>query len=614
MSKTLAIEPAQMKLGEQGESIAPLYGDDGPASRSHAWDQARAIFIEGCGLPERVTDTPGSTACLRLLETGFGLGINFLATWAWLREAERTRSTQPRFHYVSIEKHPFTQQDLRHLLALNIAHAPAELAKSLPALAERLLAVWPPLIPGFHTLVLDEQTTLTLVFGDIDKLLPAIGGKFDAFYLDGLAPDRNPVLGPEATLAHLGALAAPGASVASRYVADNVPQSLASAGFEISKHDSRFARWPGARTYKYTHTHTHTPPVLPVVVVGAGIAGASVARQLAGRGLPVTVIELDQPATGASGNPVAVVRPEPGNTDNPIAEFSAAGVGWLRRWLAMHGAGVPHEFCGALRMTRDRRRHDKLAAYAQTMPETWLREVDVQQGAALCGQLPAGESFFLPEAGWVQAAPLVAAMLDHPLIHLQIATRVLQLSSESGKGWTLALSDGRQLQAATVVLANAFGGLSPVKLPLDRARGQLSSLPERAGRALQTIVCRDGYITPAVHGVHTIGATMQYDDEDGTARAADDVENFERLQRLLPGFAQSASELQSGRVSWRATTQDRLPLVGKLDEGLYASLGHGSRGIACGPLCAEFLAALMLDEPLPLGREWVGRLDPLRFV
>jgi tRNA 5-methylaminomethyl-2-thiouridine biosynthesis bifunctional protein len=110
-----------------------------------------------------------------------------------------------------------------------------------------------------------------------------------------------------------------------------------------------------------------------------------------------------------------------------------------------------------------------------------------------------------------------------------------------------------------------------------------------------------------------VGATIQYDDEETTARRSDDEENFHRLQRLLPGFAASVDELKSSRVSWRATTQDRLPLVGKITAGLFASLGHGSRGLTCAPLCAEWLASMMCDEPLPLGSEWVARLDPLRF-
>ena len=594
MSKTLAIQPAQWQTDEH---------DD-------AWDQAHATFIEGCGLPEWLAENSAYPSTLRVLETSFGLGVNCLATWAWLRSS--ARAAQTRLHYVAIEKHPFTQHDLRRALQLSLpsvlsAPAPlAEWAAALPTLADRLLAAWPPLIPGFHTLVLDEQTTLTLVFGDVDAMLPSIVGSFDAFYIDGLVPDHNTARWSDVTLSRLAALAAPGARVSSRRVDDRVHRVLATSGFEVRPGDSVFARWHGVRAQMSS--------VQPVIVVGAGIAGASMARQLAGRGMPVLVIERDRPAHGASGNPVAVVRPEPGGAGNPIAEFSAAGTGWLKSWLSVYGAQVPHEFCGALRMTRDRRRHDKLAVHAQSMPDEWMREVDAQQASSLCGQTLADDAFFLPQAAWVQAAPLVAAMLDHPLISLQAATEVKQLSPAESGGWQVILSDGSELHAAKVVLANAFGDLSPVALPLDRARGQLSSLPERAGRALQAIVCRDGYITPAVNGVHTIGATIQYNDEDGSARATDDAENFARLQRLLPSFAQSASEVQSGRVSWRSTTQDRLPLVGKLANGLYASLGHGSRGIACGPLCAEFLAALMLDEPLPLGREWVSRLDPLRFA
>ena len=347
-------------------------------------------------------------------------------------------------------------------------------------------------------------------------------------------------------------------------------------------------------------------------MIGAGIAGASIARQLVARGLQVTVIEQHQPASGGSGNPVAVVRPEPGGDDNPIAAFSAAGVIWLAQWLRLHGQQVPHAFCGALRITRDQRRHDKLKAYAQTMPEDWLAEVDIVQANELCGQRISAEAFLLPWSGWIVPAALVAAMLDHPHITLKTGAKAENLS-KAKKGWQLQLSDGSQINADHVVLADAFGMLSPVSLVVDKARGQLSSMPSREGYDLRMIVCRDGYITPAVNGVHTIGATIQYDDDDASARAADDEENFQRLERLLPGFASALQPLQSSRVSWRSTTQDRLPLVGKIAEGLYASLGHGSRGITCAPLCAEFLASLMLDEPLPAGREWVAKLDPLRF-
>jgi tRNA 5-methylaminomethyl-2-thiouridine biosynthesis bifunctional protein len=351
-----------------------------------------------------------------------------------------------------------------------------------------------------------------------------------------------------------------------------------------------------------------------IVIIGAGIAGASIARQFASRGMAVTVLERDQPASGGSGNPVAVVRPEPGGADNPIAEFSAAGVHWLQDWLARHGASVPHAFCGAFRMTRDQRRHDKLIAYAETRSRDEIAEFSGPAAAQLCGQAPAGPGFFLPQAGWLDPVALVHAFLDHPLIHLQTSEEAIHLDKCADGSWQVTLSESKPIVADRVVVATAYATeLSPVPLAVDRARGQLSVVPEQLGRSIHVIVCRDGYITPAIKGLHTIGATIQYDDEDASPRAGDDLENFQRLQRLLPGFVNDPEFVQSGRVAWRATTQDRLPMVGKIADGLYVSIGHGSRGIACAPLCAELLVAEVCDEPLPMAPEWLRRLDPLRF-
>lgn len=351
-----------------------------------------------------------------------------------------------------------------------------------------------------------------------------------------------------------------------------------------------------------------------MLIIGAGIAGASIARQFASRGHPVIVLEREQPACGGSGNPVAVVRPEPGGADNPIAQFSAAGVDWLRHWLAHHGASVPHAFCGAFRMTRDQRRHDKLLAYALTRPAGEIAAVSGAAAASLCGVMPAGPGFFLPNAGWLNPVALVHALLDHPLIDLRTHAEVTHLNRRSDGVWQLRLSEGEVFFADQVVMATAYATqLSPVPLAVDPARGQLSVVPEQPQRPIQVIVCRDGYVTPAIDGMHTIGATIQYDDADPTGRTTDDLENFQRLQRLLPGFINDPGVVQSGRVAWRATTQDRLPLVGKIAEGLYVSIGHGSRGIACAPLCAELLVAALCGEPLPRAREWLARLDPLRF-
>src|SRR3954466_2321651 len=85
------------------ESFGDVYhsADGGPA-------QARHVFLAGNGLPERWRGRRRFV----ILETGFGLGLNFLVTLqAWRRDPQRCE----RLHFVSVEKHPFALSDL-HLL------------------------------------------------------------------------------------------------------------------------------------------------------------------------------------------------------------------------------------------------------------------------------------------------------------------------------------------------------------------------------------------------------------------------------------------------------------------------------------------------------------------
>ncbi len=597
------IRPAHWQGIEDGRIYAPDFGDV-YASRSGAWGQASAVFIDGCELPQRWQQARRS----RLLETGFGVGVNFLATWAALRSG----GSVTKLHYVSIERHPFSREDLRAALELSVGCAPPQLAEQLRPLADALLAQWPPLLPGFHAIELDDQVTLTLVFGDVLEVLPAIAGRFDAFFLDGFAPDCNPQMWSPAVLAQLASMAAPDARLSSWCVAGAVRRALVEAGFDVSKRpgfgvkrDCLLARWPAIE---------EEAPALPAsaIVIGAGVAGASAARQLARRGIAVTVLEREQPAAGGSGNPVGIVRPEPGGAANPVTEISAAGCTWLMRWIGRHPGTVRHDWCGVLRIARDDRKRDKIAAQAAGASADWLKACSPDEAAQLCGAVPADSGFHLPQAGWVEPPALVAALLDHPLVTLRAGAMVVGLTQDAG-GWRVELADGQVCHAPLVVLATAFDtGLGPERVATGRARGQLSRLPAREDRPLHMVVCRDGYIAPAVDGMHTVGATLQHDDEEAAARRSDDEQNFERLNRLLSGFCDDVAQLQSGRVGWRATTQDRVPLVGKLTDGLYATLAHGARGVTCAPLCAEWLAAMICDEPLPLGREWIARLDPLR--
>src|SRR5690349_23075429 len=134
VTRMAPLVPARLAFGAGGVPYSETYGDvyhsadGGPA-------QARHVFLAGNGIPHRWRDRARFT----VIETGFGLGLNFLVTCAAFLEDERAPA---RLHYVSAEKHPFAKSDL----AAALARYP-----DLPILGE-LLAAWPLPLPGFHRL------------------------------------------------------------------------------------------------------------------------------------------------------------------------------------------------------------------------------------------------------------------------------------------------------------------------------------------------------------------------------------------------------------------------------------------------------------------------------
>ncbi|BBQ01798.1 hypothetical protein BSFA1_69260 (plasmid) [Burkholderia sp. SFA1] len=216
---------ASLVFRGDGTPYSPRH-DDIYHSAAGALAQARHVFIEGNGLPERWR----GKSCFSVIETGFGMGINFLATWAaWRNDAYRTATLD----FVSIEKHPFSANDLR------AAHAAIIDDRAVAPLADSLAAAWPPLEPGLHRLAFDAgAVTLTLALGDAAQLLPRLadhGVAADAIYLDGFAPAKNPDMWTPAIFASLARIARHDTTFATYTSAGAVKRALMQNGFAYRK-------------------------------------------------------------------------------------------------------------------------------------------------------------------------------------------------------------------------------------------------------------------------------------------------------------------------------------------------------------------------------------------
>jgi len=243
-------------------------------------------------------------------------------------------------------------------------------------------------------------------------------------------------------------------------------------------------------------------------------------------------------------------------------------------------------------------------------------------------------AWHFPRGGWATPATACRAMLQACGDKLRRVFHAEALRLErAGSEWKVLDAQGQVLAAApTVVLANGAGATAldqASELPLYTMRGQVTHLAQGTFPSLPLVVCREAYMTPAVAGIVSVGATYDKSADRQLWQSSQD-ENLLRAEEIL-GSPHGAGAPLQGRVGFRTMAPDRLPLIGALPDssnearterlrdlprhpGLHTLLGYASRGLIWAPLAAEILACQLEDEPLPIEATLAAALDPGRFL
>lgn len=594
--------------------------------------ETRHVFLGGGGAPQVWQDARDFT----LAETGFGTGLNFLATWALWR---MTAAADARIHFVSAEAFPMCRDDMARALARW-----PELGRE----RDELIAAYPLRRPGVHHLVLDGgRVRLTLLFGEAAEMFAALDMEVDAWFLDGFAPSRNPDMWRPQLFRQVARLSKPGARLATFTVAGAVRRGLAEVGFGVEKRpgfggkrECLTARFEGSQ-HDFPDDPWFAPPTPcrpgHVAIIGAGIAGVSAARALASRGVGVTVLDrAEEVFTEASGNPAAVVEPQVAMGGVGRALHEAAFL-YARRFYDGLGLFTP---CGTRHLAQGPEAADRFQKIVQD---------DI--GPDPLFEDGGDGDLVIPRAGIVEPPKLRAALADG--LDMRLGATVTGLRREES-GWSVMTEDG-SLEADAVVVANAVHApalMGTQALPLRARRGQVSLVPAGSIGApanARQVLSYGGYLTPAVRvgsdDFHVLGAT--FDEADPgceawrTVTSCSHDENRDKLRAARPDLDLPDMARWQGRTGLRATTPDRLPVAGGVvDEaafleaygalrtggkgtdfppppyqpGLYALTGLGSRGFATAPLLGELIAAQMTGAPAPLPRDLVAALHPARFL
>ncbi|EWM50034.1 tRNA 5-methylaminomethyl-2-thiouridine biosynthesis bifunctional protein MnmC [Bordetella holmesii 35009] len=571
------------------------------------------MFLGGNDLPHRWRGRQGFTVC----ETGFGLGTNFLALWqAWREDPARCA----HLHMVSIEGHPFTREVYRDLCN---SHVP----EPLRGLARELAAQWPALLPGMHRLEFEGgAVTLTLAFGSIDRMVPRLSACVDAFFLDGFAPRVNPAMWEPGLLRRLLRLGSADATLATWCSAGFVRRALQAGGFDVErmpgvggKHHITVGR-RSAWAHKHAPTHALRPRA-PVIVVGAGLAGAGVAHALALRGVAVEVIAAAPLAHG--GHLAAAMTPIVARDDNARARLARAGSQRaLRRWEDMPAV----RRVGALQLERDAGR---TAALGETLrilglPADWVREVGRDEACALAGLPVARGGLYFGDGMLVQPQRLIDGLLAQPAI-ARIDGTVARLARTGPHGWqALDEAGGVLAEGEHIVLANGLGAQAVLQasgllddLPrlaqMQALAGEVTHVPAVAlDGGPRCVIAGEGYLLPAVEGWCVAGSTYALEVQTSVISAAGQRANLAKAAGLLGSDLPVQGGSLPGWAGWRAVLPGRSPTIGGLLQapGVMLATGYASRGLSWSALAGDIIAARLCAEPAPLERDLLAAIAP----
>lgn len=578
--------------------------DDVYFSKAGGFDETRYVFLGGNRLSDRFK-TLTTHQTFVIIETGFGTGLNFLATCLlWSKLAPPTA----RLHFVSTEKFPLTPSDLK--TALSVWQD-----DDTYAFINGLIDNYPLALAGCHRLHFGN-ITLDLWLGDAKDSFHQMAGQIaDAWFLDGFAPTKNSELWLPEIFDHIHRLSKPNATLATFTSAGFVKRELLRIGMTVQKIKG-FGRKREMLTAFFDKTDNRTTSPKTAIIIGAGVSGLLSAYALARRGIDVIITDKTAPLAGASGNPRALLAPKLTTLENASEHLPTVSFLYAERLYRQFNEKSDTQIfnqTGAIDfLLPTQKPYDKLASLVNSYPDELIYIYDDRDSPDFRQHTI---STCVPTAGLVNPKHLAKHILSHPNIHFHQhhATAIIEY-----RDTVMVQSNDDVLTADMVVICAGFEShLLHNKLFNPRKiRGQISYTDEITHPDLNITIKYDGYCASFDHRL-LMGASFVRNCTDTAVNDSEHDFNLQKFAQALPSLAKTLNLTPKdlhGRASIRAQTPDYHPIVGHIHDSqrIFSLYGMGSKGFSFAPLCAEILAGLIFDEPLPISRSLLNKLSPKR--
>lgn len=383
--------------------------------------------------------------------------------------------------------------------------------------------------------------------------------------------------------------------------------------------------WFSLPDFSYNNKH--------ITIIGAGIAGTSLAYCMVKTGWRVTLIERNElSGSEASGNPAGIIMPLILHNNDPLGELYWQGFKTATQHINELTGQLQYGKCGIFDLQNA---HKDIANLSIPKSEISLEFCETAQQNGL----------YIKNAMWVNAKEFCESYINNCGKNIkQIFNKSAISITKQGDFWQIKGESGEILSQSKVIAitcANDAKKFSDTEwLPLQKIRGQLTYLPaDLTPKITSAIFYKNGYITPDSNGFNCVGATFNHSSFDNDLSKKDHVENLKNLEKFID-LAEVNTKNLDGRVAFRASTPDRRPIAGsapnltefkhdykdllhgkqktypngKYLKGLYMSVGHGSKGLTSAPFISELLAKMINGDDMSSYKHLIDLINPARFI
>ena len=534
---------------------------------------------------------------------GFGSGLNFLTTWkAWSKIDYHNKE----LHFYSIENNPLKKEDAKRILSE---------FEDLKPFVNAFLNLYPINCKGVQRIYFREHNVyLTILFRDIDEsisTLTSLTHNFDAWYLDGFSPDRNPSMWSEKILKTLQICSNQNTSFSTFSSSSLLKKNLNTVGAEVSIVKGFAKKKHMISGILKGKKSTSIRKNKKVAIIGAGIAGCSLAHSLSKRGHNSVIFEKKNDlCLGASGINALIGYPRLSAFNSTFARFLANSYIYATRFYeSLNSTGWNKT--GVLILDTNELSNKRIKELSKLAGHHQLyKVVSAEEGSKISGIELTKNGLFFPSSGWIDPYKICKDILDESGAELHFNEEVLSIAGTGRSPRLLTAINDYDFDA--ICLCNSYEANTLASVEgIHIKRGQLTHIaPNKYINGLKTPLCGKGYISPLINNHHIIGSTYS-NDVNLQPSKKDNLKNLSIFEDIFNNSIPE-KDIKNQEVGLRATTLDFLPIAGK-GPNVYLNICHGSRGSLSAPFCSEYLADLITGTPHLLEKDTVDAISWNRF-